>query len=888
MTLLLVFFFSLTSPAISQCSWTPRYSAQTRATVFDVAVDAQNIVWIATGYGVQAFEPRTGGALDFAGRTGIPGSTRVVAAGNGYAFAGSGTRVYVLRRNGRLLEIVSSVEAGGTVNDIVFNTAKYLFVATSNGIAHFDLFDPAAPVRTTQLISTTKPTVTSLAVSGPTLYAADGDSSVELIAIANPALPQKTGTLTSHARSVTVHVAGSSLFVSDDLGQNTDVFSGTARIARFAYGSNAFAPLSGNSYFVGGDRMLRAIDITSTLRIAEIFEQALAPLGGTNNRIYSMTRSGNTLYVAAGDIGLVTYDVSGLLTRHPVVSYADGGRSSTRLIGTAAYFTDAEKMYELAVDNNGLAMGFLRSWPTPAPSLLHDHVTAKLVASSGNDVKIWSVETPTPSITFSVTFPAPVRSAVLSGNTIVAVLLDGSVWRASTLGGAPERVNLGAGTAWSIARDGAAIAIAHITDAGNTVIRYFADVASQPRTFQVDGALIGGVGLSATHLAVFTFKGISVIELASGATRVLPESHRVIPKQLSIAGNNLLALGNSSLAVWDVPSGAQVRQHALPADGVSMHAAGNLAAIAGSGSTLIDFTATLPTGAPILTNRYYAKATANGNDLYLFGDNQVDVFWTGLGTAPNFGTNVSAPGVTDVAALPQSTFAMLSAFGTVTTHSSAGAQLAQMTINEGSDAQPLSIFAAGNALWVSVIKGCLSGTCEKKTLALDPKTLAVTTSFSGGVVDVATTASRAYVLLSLPDEVRVYDISQPQLSQLATAAAPASATSIGFSGGKVYVLAEKVYAFSESLAPAGEHLNAITAPDAHMIIDGNCAILTGRTPHPELWALPSWTTNTTIEVPSTIRSIAMQPGRLYFLTDHSLEVWMTGTPASPTKRRSAR
>jgi hypothetical protein len=32
----------------------------------------------------------------------------------------------------------------------------------------------------------------------------------------------------------------------------------------------------------------------------------------------------------------------------------------------------------------------------------------------------------------------------------------------------------------------------------------------------------------------------------------------------------------------------------------------------------------------------------------------------------------------------------------------------------------------------------------------------------------------------------------------------------------------------------------------------------------------------------------MQAGRLYFLTDHSLEVWMTGRPASPTKRRAVR
>src|SRR5687768_4308386 len=218
--LLLLLVVSFASPALPSCNWVSRYSGQFRSTAFDVAVDGDGFVWVATGYSVQLLEPVAGGVPRFADSVAIAGSTRVLAISGNLAYAGSGTRVYVLRRNGRALEIVRSVDAGAAVNDIVV-VSSYLFVATTNGLAHFDLFDREHPNRTTVALITTAPNVRSLAVTGSTLYAADGDVTVEIFSLASPALPQKTGTLESLNSSVSVHtLPGNILFVSDSLGQN--------------------------------------------------------------------------------------------------------------------------------------------------------------------------------------------------------------------------------------------------------------------------------------------------------------------------------------------------------------------------------------------------------------------------------------------------------------------------------------------------------------------------------------------------------------------------------------------------------------------------------------------------------------------------------------------
>ena len=175
---------------------------------------------------------------------------------------------------------------------------------------------------------------------------------------------------------------------------------------------------------------------------------------------------------------------------------------------------------------------------------------------------------------------------------------------------------------------------------------------------------------------------------------------------------------------------------------------------------------------------------------------------------------------------------------------------------------------------------------------LDPLSLANTATLNGGVVDVVTAANRAYALFALPDEVRILNIADPlHPSQIAMTAAPTSATSISVGSGKVFVAGDKVYIYNDTtLAPQGSQLTAVTPASTQQIrIDGGCAIISGRGPNPEAWTLPSFTSGGTLfETPSNVRAIEVDSGRVYFLTDHSLEVWSARPDTPPSKRRSAR
>lgn len=884
---LLLVTLSFASPALPSCNWVSRYSGQFRSTAFDVAVDGEGFVWVATGYGVQLLEPVAGGVPRFADSVAVAGSTRVLAISGSLAYVGSGARVYVVRRNGSALEVVRSVDAGATVNDlVVFST--YLFVATTNGLAHFDLFDRENPNRTTVLLLTTAPNVRALAVSGSTLYAADGDVTIEIFTLASPALPQKTGTLESLNSSVSVHtIPGNILFVSDSLGQNSDIFINDVKLGRVPYGTSSFAPLTSETALVAGiNRSIRAVDIGTG---AERYEYELAPTGGTSNRIFAIARSGNVLYVAAGDIGLAVLDLAPLATPpHPLLSNADGAKSSVLLASEKAYFINAGgAISEMTIERAGISMRTARGWNIPAGSVLHDQTATTLLSANGAFAKIWSIATM--AQTFSATFPATIRSATLTGNTIVALLTDGNVWRAPLDGTAPSQVALGGAKMTFLARSGTAIALAEITEDGKTNIRYYAtgDLAAPTRTFTLNGAATGGLALNATHAAIFTFGGINAVDLASGNVRVFAQSNRLIPRQLLFSGNDLLVLSDRTLAVWHGATGVLQREHPLPAGAIAMHAAAPLAVIASSdGSMILDYTALLPVPSAVMSNQYYDEAVAAGEHLYLFDDGRVDIYWTAQGSAPRFTTTVDASGALDIAALPKSFFT-LSANMRVTAYSTAGAQLAQVTIDEGVDAEPLSITTAGDAVWVTIARGCLSGTCQRKTLVLDPTTLAVTASMNGGASEVVTEGTRAYALFELPDEVRVLNITNPlQPSQVVATASPAQASSVAFSAGTVLVLADKVYAYNESLLPAGEFLSSVAARE-WLAVDGDCATILGGTA--ELFTLPSWSgAPMPIEIPSVARAIALQPGRLYVLTEHSIEVWTTAPPPAPTRRRATR
>ena len=115
-----------------------------------------------------------------------------------------------------------------------------------------------------------------IALAGNTMYAADGDASIEVFSIGVGSSPQRLGSFPSILRRPTaVSVSDGRVYVSDGLqtdilaGQDANV-SGVAT-SLFAFGSSSFAPLSANAIFVAGsDRRLRAFDVSSAAAPVEI------------------------------------------------------------------------------------------------------------------------------------------------------------------------------------------------------------------------------------------------------------------------------------------------------------------------------------------------------------------------------------------------------------------------------------------------------------------------------------------------------------------------------------------------------------------------------------------------------------------------------------------
>jgi hypothetical protein len=563
-----------------------------------------------------------------------------------------------------------------------------------------------------------------------------------------------------------------------------------------------------------------------------------------------------------------------------------------RVYATGAMPAGGITEYELAGDGS---LNARRSWAAEAKHTLLDGNNGLLLTANGTSALLWDLAPTTPTNISTAEFDTPVRNAVLMHAALAYVLLeDETLWRVNFASGTSTKTRItGAGA--RLVRSGNSVAVAQVTESGNTELRYYAggDPATGPtRTATVLGAVNGTVALSVSRAAFTTYLGINVVDLATGAVSTLPDSLVTISPPLRIEGARLLALAPDALSVWDLITGKRVRTFTV-ADGTALHSAGTTAAVAtssGIASIAYESTSALPkrfeTGNP---NRFHTKVVAGAGRAYLFSRDGIDIYDTTHGAGPRYVTRIRPISLLD-ATIAGTTLVTLAANGVVTAWSRDGALLRQTQINEGNDAQMLNIVAAGNAAWVGLSRGCLSGGCEKKTLVFDPATLSISATLTGGVIDAVTSGTRAYALFRLPNQVRVYNIADPfHPSPVIAADSPASGVSVAYSPSTVHVLGDKLYSFAEAtLTPAGDRLTAATPNDAQRVrIDGNCGVITGRALNPELYALPDWSGAPGFDVPSTVRSAALDGARLFILTDHSLEVW-SDLQGQPTKRRAVR
>jgi hypothetical protein len=888
-TSVLLLLLSLSPSAFPQC-WAPRYSGEFRATAFDVSVDAAGYIWIATGYGVELFTPHPGAAPTLTTAIAVPGSTRVVRTDrDGYAYAGSGSRIYVLHRTGTSLEIVNSVDAGSTVNAMLLDT--YLFVGTSNGLAHFDVFDPTHPIRTSVNLPTSSPNISALAASDAKLYVADTDTSIEEFSIDLPSLPQHTGSIAVSFPATALYATPNDLlFASGRFAQTTEAFASGTHISSWPVAAAALGG-SGNEVYVGSPgRAIQVLDASTAARLINRYVSQLSVTDGTSNDIRAMARSGDSLYVAAGDIGLASVDLSSIASPFPLAAYGSGATTSVNAANGKAWFANnAGQISEQTLNRSGISLLPTRTWNAGAAAIVQDSGTDKLLVTNGNKATVWNLATSTPSDATPLTFPATIRSAVFRGSSVVALLFNGQVWTASGSQSATQVV-LGA-TVDAIARSASGIAFATKGET-TTTVRYFAggDFSSAPQTYVFPGLFVGGIGLSDTRLALFTFSGINVTDLVSGQQIPIPGSTIEIPKQLVIAGDDIVVLTDRGLSVWNAVTRRLERSVSLPSQLVAMSTYDKSAAIATrDGVAAVRYDQDVPTLTSAFTNSYYSRVAAADDHLYLMSKDSTDIFSTLTGAAPHYASSVSTPGGVDIAALDDTLY-VLSANGTVTAYSSHGTQLAHVQL-EGSDIQPLSITIAGHAVWVSLMKECSSGTCERQTVVLDPDSLAATASMTGRVKDVTTTGTKAYAVIDSPSELRILDIADPlHPAQLAAQTPPAGAASAAFTPNNVFLAADKVYVYNaSSLAPTGTKLTTTTTTDAQRLrIDGSCAALIARTASPELYNASTWAAQPSYDAPSPVKAIATTPGRLYMLTDYSIEIWSVNPPPAPPRRRGVR
>jgi hypothetical protein len=900
-TAAILFLILISSPAVPQCNLAPAYSAPFRASFLDVTIEG-NDLWAATSYGVALYD-RTIDPPKLSASIAVPGVTRVVRVAGGVAYAGSGSSVVLVRKSGNGLTLGASLDAGAVVNDLLF-TPVAVYAATANGIVQIDLLDFHQ-----MKLATSGANVTSLALNGTTLYAADSDKSVEVFSIDNASTPVKLGTIDALPRSTSVKFNNSRLYVSD--GAQTAIFAGSGvqmtMLATVLAGTTSLAPLANDVAFAAGtDRVVRAIDFTTPSTPVDVFAQEIAPSSGTLNRIFALQRSGSRLYAAGGDLGLLTFDTTSFAAPFPIHSYNAAPSTSVAALGGSIYVSRSTGgIYEYRLSNSG-ALTEARHWGAGVYKLHDVADNGLLLSSSGNTATVWAVSSTTPGIAATITFPGAFQTAVLIGSKVYA-LIGATVWTADIANANPTPTAValnGVRPQW-MARAGSSLAVAQETaeETPRTAIYvYSGDVFTNPKTAFVDGVPPAGIAANGNTVALFTFLGLTLVDFNAGTQSVIPgsTSNVALPLGLAFTGNTLLELTDTAVLAWNTTTRTLKRRFVVPSPPIAVHGGTDaqlgLAAVAtsnGVASILVSSSTPLPALFPTSTgNSYYDQLAIGGNRLLLF-DNRNDVGdLFDLAAEPRWIASIRTPGMIDVAA-SDSGFFTLTSGGVVTAYSSDGAQLAQRTMNEGSDAQMLAINAVGGAPWVSLLKGCLSGGCSKVTVVLEPKSLVETARLGGGITDVTTSGATAFAITDLPSEIRAINIADP----LHPSVIPSRATdgtrapvSIAERSGTLYVLGDQLYSYSAaSLDPTGAQLTFPNDPTASIRIAGDCALISGRLSTTQLYALPSLAPASTNGLPAPPLAAAIRNGAAFIVTDDSLEVWSATAPfAAPARRRPTR
>jgi len=907
-------------PSAAQCNFPPVYSEQFRSTALDLAIDG-NDLWVATSYGLTLYDRSVDPPAGIASIA-LPGPTNRVRARGGIAYAGSGDSVFVVRRSGRYLARTGSLGLGATIYDLLLHEAlngAFLYAGTSAGLKQIDLFVADSPVLARSLV-TSSGVAFSLARIGTTLYAADGDNTVEVFSIDIPSLPQRLGGLETLPRASLLSTDGLRLFVSD--GLRTETFAGAPLAFKGRSDTIAVSslhPLPAGSAFVGGlDRTLRAVDLSSPSNPAILFESSVPISAGTVNRVTALAGTQNRLYVAAGDAGLLTFDTTSFTIPSAVRTSLVTASASLLSRGTSVIVAGLEGGLEEYALTSGGFLTRQRDWDSGRESAVWDVNVERLLATSGSSFTIWDLAVTPPRAVTSGTFSAAIRQAILGSDAVYAVLSDRTLWRGNAGSGAVEKVSI-QGSPSFIVRSRSAIALADITDAGTTTIRYFqdGDVTAAPKVVTLEGAASRGIAISPNGIvAAATFRGIHVVDF-SGATpsvRIAQRTDASSILALRVNRSEVIILTSEVFETISLQSLQTTRRVRLPGENLALHydseSDNGIAVVGGTAgitTVLLSSASRAPELVPAFqSNAFYRTITGSDQVVALFDGRQIATMPLRQDGFPDPGSRMTGAAAVGVAVAGSTVFG-LSSSGRLTAYDARGTTLSDYQIEEGSDAVFLGINTVGGAVWVSLSRGCLAGQCELKTIVLDPRgpSLVPTATLSGSFVDGVVTGTRAYVLAVLPPdaiEIRTIDLTDPFHPVIvASRAAEGKPVSIAHSPLRqtLYTLGDRVYGYDESsLSRAAELLDSyvpeptgrVTYNDQRLRILDDCALIIGRTFSPQLFTITSassWSSVSTPPAAAAFRSIFTRSGFFYLLSDYSFEIW-SSVPRIVPRRRPAR
>src|SRR5439155_22277161 len=109
------------------------------------------------------------------------------------------------------------------------------------------------------------------------------------------------------------------------------------------------------------------------------------------NRVLALAAAGGRLYAAAGDAGLLTYDISGFTSPFAVRSVA--ASASTSIVSTGDHVYIAPATGGLVEYTQGLAgqLTLARSWNASTVSSVRDGGSGLLLTTSGATATMWAL-----------------------------------------------------------------------------------------------------------------------------------------------------------------------------------------------------------------------------------------------------------------------------------------------------------------------------------------------------------------------------------------------------------------------------------------------------------------------------------------------------------------